>query len=145
MSTNSQDNLKIVQDFFAALAKGERDKTASILDDKVKWLIPGRHPLSGTRHGPDEVIAFFEEAGKTGFKSESIYLGADEQYVVDVHRGWTELAGKPNVDTLWTSIYRIENGKIVEATNMSADQDAANFFFWSAFRLKPLPDRLDTE
>ena len=32
--------------------------------------------------------------------------------------------------------------KIVEATNLSADQDAANAFFWAQYKLAPVPERL---
>ncbi|MEM6657839.1 MAG: hypothetical protein AAF625_07100 [Pseudomonadota bacterium] len=62
--------------------------------------------------------------------------------MVDIHRGWSNVEGAVNVDTIWALVYRIENGKIVEATNLSADQDTANAFFWSQYQLAPLPERL---
>ena len=63
-------------------------------------------------------------------------------YVVDVHRGWSNVDGADNVDTIWALFYRFEDGKIAEAINFSGDQDAANAFFWSAYKLKPIPQRL---
>ena len=36
----------------------------------------------------------------------------------------------------------IEDGKIREARNFSFDQAAADAFFWQAYPMKPLPERL---
>jgi ketosteroid isomerase-like protein len=142
MAASPEDNIKVVQDFFAAYGANDLDGIAAVMDENVKWHIPGRHPLSGTKIGRDEVLAFFEQLGTAGFQAEPIYFGADETHVVDIHRGWSNADGKPNVDTTWALVYRIENGKIVEATNLSADQDAANTFFWSQYTLAPVPERL---
>lgn len=137
-----EENIKVVQDFFAAYGANDLAGIAAVMHEDVQWHIPGRHPLSGTKNGRAEVLAFFAELGAAGFKADPIYFGADETYVVDIHRGWSNAEGKPNVDTTWALVYRIENGKIVEATNLSADQDAANTFFWSQYRLAPVPERL---
>ncbi|WP_254445871.1 nuclear transport factor 2 family protein [Ruegeria arenilitoris] len=142
MAASPEDNIKVVQDFFAAYGANDLDGIASVMDENVKWHIPGRHPLSGTKNGRDEVLAFFAQLGAANFKADPIYFGADETHVVDIHRGWSNAEGKPNVDTTWALVYRIEDGKIVEATNLSADQDAANTFFWSQYDLAPVPERL---
>lgn len=142
LAATPEANIKVVQDFFAAYGAGDLDGIAAVMDENVQWHIPGRHPLSGTKHGRDEVLAFFAQLGTAGFKADPIYFGADEKHVVDIHRGWSNAKGKPNVDTIWALLYRIENGKIVEATNLSADQDAANTFFWSQYQLAPVPQRL---
>lgn len=142
LAASPEENIKVVQDFFAAYGAQDLDGIAAVMDENVQWHIPGRHPLSGTKNGRDEVLAFFAQLGAADFKAEPIYFGADDTYVVDIHRGWSNAAGKPNVDTTWALVYRIVDGKIVEATNLSADQDAANTFFWSQYPLAPVPDRL---
>ncbi|MDP5218027.1 nuclear transport factor 2 family protein [Ruegeria sp. 2205SS24-7] len=142
MAASPEDNIKVVQDFFAAYGANDLDGIAAVMDENVEWHIPGRHPLSGTKTGRAEVLAFFEQLGVAGFQADPIYFGADETHVVDIHRGWSNAEGKPNVDTTWALVYRIEDGKIVEATNLSADQDAANTFFWSQYDLAPVPERL---
>jgi hypothetical protein len=43
---------------------------------------------------------------------------------------------------LWALLFRIENGRIVEAVNFPGDQHAADAFFWRVYALKPIPDRL---
>ena len=142
MADTPEQNIKVVQDFFAAYGQNDLEGIAAVMDENIQWHIPGRHPLSGTKDGRNEVLAFFAQLGVAGFQAEPIYFGADENYVVDIHRGWSNAEGKPNVDTTWALVYRIEGGKIVEATNLSADQDAANTFFWSQYHLKPVPERL---
>lgn len=145
MAGTPEENMKVVQDFFAAYGANDLGGIAAVMDENVKWHIPGRHPLSGTKNGRDEVLAFFAQLGVAGFQADPIYFGADDTHVVDIHRGWSNAEGKPNVDTTWALVYRIENGKIVEATNLSADQDAANTFFWSQYQLAPVPERLANE
>lgn len=145
MAETPEDNMKVVQNFFAAYGANDLDGIAAAMDENVKWHIPGRHPLSGTKNGRDEVLAFFAQLGVAGFQADPIYFGADDTHVVDIHRGWSNADHKPNVDTTWALVYRIENGKIVEATNLSADQDAANTFFWSQYQLAPVPERLANE
>jgi ketosteroid isomerase-like protein len=142
VAETSEDNIKVVQDFFAAYGAGDMAGIAAVMDADVRWHIPGRHPLSGTKNGRDEVMAFFNQLGTAGFKAEPIYFGADETHVVDIHRGWSNVEGAENADTVWALVYRIEGGKIVEATNLSGDQDAANSFFWSQYDLAPVPARL---
>lgn len=141
-SGSPEDNMKVVQDFFAAYGKGDLDGIAAVMNENVQWHIPGRHPLSGTKNGRDEVLAFFGQLGVAKFKADPIFFGADENVVVDIHRGWSNAQGKPNVDTTWALVYRIVDGKIIEATNLSADQDSANAFFWSQYQLAPVPERL---
>lgn len=145
MSETPEDNMKVVQDFFTAYGANDLDGIAAVMDENVKLQIPGRHPLSGTKNGRNEVLTFFTQLGVAGFKAKPTYFGADETHLVDIHRGWSNAEGKPNVDTTWALVYRIENGKIVEATNLSADQDIANTFFWSQYQLAPVPERLAGE
>lgn len=143
MAGSPEENVKVVQDFFLAYGKNDLDGLAAVMDENIRWHIPGRHPLSGTKNGREEVLAFFNRLADAGFQAEPIYFGADDDHVVDIHRGWSNAQGKPNVDTIWALVYRIKNGRIVEATNLSGDQDAANTFFWSQYQLAPIPMRLD--
>jgi len=59
-----------------------------------------------------------------------------------MHRGWSNREGGADVDTIWVLAFRIEHGKIQEARNFAFDQAAADSFFWRAYPLKPLRERL---
>lgn len=139
--TTEHPNVAIVKKFYEAYGKGDLDAIRSLLAPNVVWYIPGHHPLAGYKHGADEVFAFFQQLAKANFKADTLYIGGDDNYVVDYHRGYGEY-GNVKLDILWCLAYKIENGKIIEATDLSADQHAADIFFWSVYPLKPIPDRL---
>jgi len=56
------------------------------------WLI-----LS-TKNGINEVMNFFEDLGKAGFKAEVMILAANDNYVIGAHRGWSNVTNHENVD-----------------------------------------------
>lgn len=134
----------VVQRYYQAYATSDRDQIRSFFAPEITWTIPGHHPLAGTKRGADEVLAFFDQLAKAKFQAEVLFLGGNDRYVVDVHRGWSNIDGTAavNVDQLWALLFRIEGDRIVEAINFPGDQHAADAFFWSAYPLKPLPDRL---
>jgi uncharacterized protein len=71
---------------------------AAVLADDVEWTIPGHHPLSGTKRGVDEVMAFFAALAVAGFRADTYFLESNDEHVVDIHRGYSTL-GHGAVDT----------------------------------------------
>lgn len=133
-------NVALIRRYYAAYATGDLNALREFFAPNIRWTIPGHHPLAGTKAGVKEVLAFFAELGKAGFRAEVLFLAADGDWVVDLHRGWsTSPAG---LDITWVLAYRIQRGKIVEAINFAADQHAADAYFWRRYQLAPLPDRL---
>ncbi|WEX73920.1 nuclear transport factor 2 family protein [Sinorhizobium numidicum] len=141
-AASPEENRQLIADYYAAYGSGDMSRVTSFFADDIEWHIPGHHPLAGTKRGKEEVAAFFQQLGRAKFRAELIALMADENWVIDLHRGWSNRADGGNVDTLWVLAFRIENGKIREARNFSYDQAAADIFFWQAYPLKPLQDRL---
>jgi uncharacterized protein len=142
MPTVSDRNLAAVQRFFAAYQSHDLDSIAAVLAADVAWTIPGHHPLSGTKHGIPEVVAFFDQLATVGFLADPLFLGADDDYVVDIHRGWTT-AGTGQVDTTWALVWHFgEDGLVDRVVNLSGDQHQMDAFIWDNFELRPLPDRL---
>jgi hypothetical protein len=106
------------------------------------WHLPGRHPLAGTKYGPDEVLAFFGQLARSGIQVDLIQVddfGKDT--VVEVHRGYGQANGA-TLDALNCTHYTIRNGKISEVQVYLSDQHAADNFFWAVYNLAPIPDRL---
>jgi ketosteroid isomerase-like protein len=136
-------NVDLIERYYEAYG---RNDLAALRDQffapDIRWQIPGHHPLAGTKQGLDEVVAFFAQLGRAGFKAQTIFLEANDEWVVDLHRGWSE-AG-PGLDQMWALAFRIRDGKIAEAVNYPGDQHAADAFFWAVYPLKPLPERLAT-
>ena len=138
-----QANIQLIQNYYAAYAEGDLNKVKRFFAPNVVWRIPGHHPLAGEKRGADEVAAFFAQLGKGNFKADPIFFQAQGDYVVDIHRGWSNVAdGGTQVDQLFTLMFKIDKGKIVEAQNFLSDQHQADEFFWRVYPLKPLPDRL---
>lgn len=141
--STEQANTQLIKDYYAAYAAGDLNKIKSFFAPNIVWRIPGHHPLAGEKRGPDEVAAFFTQLGKGKFKADPIFFQAQGDYVVDIHRGWSNVEDKGSqVDQLYTLLFTIKNGKIIEAQNFVTDQYQADDFFWRMYPLKPLPARL---
>src|SRR3954463_9475372 len=107
-------NLEIINKFFLAYGNNDLKGISEVVDENVKWTIPGHHPLSGQKQGIEEVVAFFTQLGKSVFKADPIVLGVNDNYVIDCHRGWSNREDGKNIDILWCLLWKIENGKVVE-------------------------------
>jgi len=124
---NRQDLTTIRRDIFA---------------DNLQWRLPGHNPLSGTKRGPEEVIAFFHQLNKAGIEVTLVKIDAwGDDTVVEVHRGQGQAKGAI-LDALNCTHYHIRDGKIADVQVYMSDERAADNFFWQVFQLKPIPDRL---
>jgi uncharacterized protein len=144
MSTQSDDNVALVQTFYEAYSANDVDRMKrEVLAPDVTWAIPGHHPLSGVKRGAEEIAAYFAQLPKAGFQAEPLVVAAEGDYVIDVHRGWAAYEDA-TLDMHWVLVYRIEDGRIREVENYAADQHAADLFFTHVWgeELKPIPDRL---
>lgn len=140
--TTRDPKLAAIERFFVAYAQRDLDTIATVLAHDVEWTIPGHHPLAGTKRGVTEVLDFFDQLGKVGFKADTLFLGASEDYVVDIHRGWST-AGSGQVDTTWALVWHFgADGKVDQVINLSADQHQMDAFIWANFHLKPISERL---
>ena len=142
-STPDHPNVKVIQRYYKAYGAGDIELIRNeIFAPNVTWTIPGHHPLAGTKQGADEVFAFFEQLNKAKFKAEVLFLGGNDNYVVDVHRGWSNLENGENIDQTWALLYKVENERITEAVNFPGDQHSADAFFWRVYPLNSIPERL---
>jgi ketosteroid isomerase-like protein len=140
--TGKDPKLEAIDAFFAAYASYDLDQMRKVLADDVEWTIPGHHPLSGTKRGAEEVAAFFTQLGKAGFQADPVFLETNDEYVVDVHRGWTT-EGVGRVDTLWALVWHFNaDGKADRVVNLSGDQHQMDAFVWANYPLAPIPARL---
>jgi uncharacterized protein len=126
-------NLDLIQQFFEAYGRRDQAKLQQVLAENVTWTFPGRHPLSGTRRGIDEVVAFFDAMGgirgSSNVQAESLVTGVNDGYVVECQHVWTNRADGRNLDHYWSVLWQFENGKIVAGRHLAADQHAADEFF----------------
>jgi len=133
-------HLQAIDEFFAAYAAHDVARVRNVIADDVTWFIPGHHPLAGMKHGIGELMAFFDELGKARFQAQPIAIALSGDYVIDHHRGWSDVG--PGLDITWCLVFRFVDGKIKEVINLSSDQHKADLFFWSVYKLAKIPDRL---
>lgn len=138
--TREHPNVALIRRYYQAYGSGDLTALRRFFTPDVRWTIPGHHPLAGTKTGADEVIAFFRELGRAGFRAEVLCLAADGDRVVDLHRGWSTTP--VGVDMTWVLAYRVRDQRIAEAINFASDQHAADAFFWRQYPLGRIPDRL---
>lgn len=140
--SDKTSKIDAINKFFAAYATYDLDGMREVLTDDIEWTIPGHHALSGTKRGVEEVAAFFTQLGKAGFQAEPLFLEANEEYVVDIHRGWTT-EGIGKVDTTWALVWHFNaEGKVDRVINLSGDQHQMDAFVWNNYTLAPIPERL---
>ena len=130
--SESNENLKVVQSYYAAYNKEDLEGIRQVMSEDVEWYIPGQHPLSGTKRGIPEILDFFKKLQLAGFKAQVMILAANGNYVIDAHRGWSN-TGKGDIDLNWVLIYQIEKGKIKRVQNFSGDLYASDEFFSRMF------------
>ena len=144
MPTNREQKLMAIQEFFAAYAEHDRDRIGAVLAPTITWSIPGHHPLSGVKHGVNDVLAFFDALAAAGMKAETFFLEASDEYVVDIHRGWST-KGDGTVDANWALVWHFgDDGKVDRVINLSGDQHQMDAYIWTNFPLAPIPERLGT-
>ncbi len=108
----------------------------------IQWALPGHHPLSGVKRGPDEVIAFFGALIQSGVNVDNVSFGTiGDDRVVETHSGHGTVEGQEYLFPT-CSVYTIRDGRIANVQVYTADQHGVDDYFWRANALKPIPERL---
>jgi ketosteroid isomerase-like protein len=97
--TDKDQKLEAIDKFFAAYASYDLNGMRAVLTDDIEWTIPGHHPLSGTKHGVEEVAAFFTQLGKSGFQVDRVVNLSADQHQMDAFV-WTNYSLAPIPDRL---------------------------------------------
>lgn len=130
----SSENVRIVREYFEAVAAGDLAKLPTLLSDTLVWHQPGASDLSGKHEGRDAVfglIGKFMERSQGTFRFDSIgnILANGDLVAVTLHFSAStqdRSMSMPGIDVL-----RIEDGKIQEVWVFSDDQLAEDAF-WKA-------------
>lgn len=155
----SNANVGLVQRMYECFNRNDLETIRNeIFAPDLVWTLPGRHPLSGTKNGAEEVIAFFAQLVRANIQvildpQSDPATGVDtfgEDTVVEVHRGRGTTTvrdaegneSQVTLNALNCTHYQIRDGRIARVQVYMSDQHAADNFFWAVYRLKPIPDRL---
>jgi len=130
-----EDNVAVVRTLADAYAKADIVAIDALLSDDVVFHVPGRHPLSGTYRGKQEVFGYLSRVASTsesddgGFDIHSIM--GDDDHAVALVTGRIEHGGvrfvRPTVH-----VFHIANGKVTEFWEASLDQHIEDDFWNTA-------------
>jgi len=143
MQQASSGAMAVVDKMYQCFAKGDMDTLArEVFAPDIEWALPGHHPLSGVKKGAGEVIAFFGALQHTGVRVDNLTFGTiGDDTVVERHTGHGMVNGREYIFPT-CSAYSIRDNKIAHVQVYTADQHRVDDYFWEAYQLKPLPDRL---
>jgi ketosteroid isomerase-like protein len=122
-------NLQLINTFFKAYGNNNMEIIRQILAPDVEWVIPGRHPLSGTKIGIDEVLDYFKQLHVYSFQAQPIVIGVNDEYVVDCHLNWSNREEGENIKRMSCLLWKFKDGKISKVYNFPEDQHLIDAFF----------------
>ncbi len=154
-----QANLALVQRMYDCFNRDDMDTIRNeIFAPDLVWNLPGHNPVAGTKHGAEEVLAFFAALRRANIEvildpQSDPATGLDsfgQNTVVEVHRGRgtttvRDASGAEQqltLNALNCTHYQIRDGRIANVQVYLSDQHAADTFFNAVYQLKPIPDRL---
>src|SRR6266496_6288529 len=81
-----QENVQIVQDFFAAVGRGDKQALSALSAEDIEWIIPGEDwPLAGTHRGHAGMAALLQKASEmmdTSFPEPPEYVAQGDRVMV---------------------------------------------------------------
>src|SRR4030095_2023102 len=109
----NQKNQQIVDRFFEAFQKHDRNAIKEVMDENACWYFLGRHPLAGVKKGLDEVIKFFDTMAGIMAKSkptiEKPIVSENENYLIECVHTKTNSDDGINVDHFATVLWTFKN------------------------------------
>lgn len=122
------DNERVLRAALMAIAAGDADALAEVMDDDVVVHVPGRSPLAGDHHGRGRFGARVREltGGALGIEVHDV-LASDAHavgvYTMRVH------GADPSQEWRHVNVYHIRDGKIVEVWQNPFEQDVFDEIF----------------
>jgi uncharacterized protein len=114
----AQENKKLMQELFARVEAGDRDRLVETLADDVIMHVTGQHSWSRTFKGKASLIndlyGHLRNVLAEGRRTIPFRFIADEDYVVVQARGDMMTKTGVRYDNDYCLVYRLANGKIVE-------------------------------
>ncbi|MCR8561590.1 FAD-dependent oxidoreductase [Mucilaginibacter sp. BJC16-A38] len=114
----TQENLRIVKDFFAAIGGGDKQALLALVAEDMEWIIPGEDwPLAGTHRGHTGLADVLQKASKevemTYPKPPEFVAHGERVFVVGVATGKIKATNKPFRDD-WVFDITVRNGKLTK-------------------------------
>ena len=111
---NTQENLRIVKDAFAAIGSGDIEGLLALSTEDVEWIIPGDWPLAGTHCGHAGLLDLLKvsEQVETSFPQPPAFVAqGDRVLVIGTSKGKVKATNRTFEDYFVFAI-TVRNGKL---------------------------------
>jgi uncharacterized protein len=112
---NTQDNVRIVKQFFAAIGWGDEQSLVALCAEDIEWIIPGEWAGAGTHRGHAGLINLLRKVPEaveiSASESREFVAQGDRIVVLGVATGRVKATNKTFEDHYVFSI-TIRNGKV---------------------------------
>jgi ketosteroid isomerase-like protein len=115
---NTEENIQIVQNFFGALGRGDKQRLLALSAEDIEWIIPGEDwPLAGTHRGHARLADLLQKASdtlETSYpKPPEFVAQGDRVMVVGFATGKIKATNKTFEDH-WVFDITVRNGKLTK-------------------------------
>jgi uncharacterized protein len=115
---STQDNVRIVKNFFAAMGSYNKQDLLALVAEDIEWIIPGEDwPLAGTHRGHAELAAVLQKASEevemTYPKPPEFVAQGHRVLVVGVATGKIKATNRAFKDD-WVFAITVQNGKVTK-------------------------------
>jgi ketosteroid isomerase-like protein len=122
-------NVGLIPELYEARARNDTAAIRSILDENVVWHEPELETEhTGDLRGPEAVLAMIEEARRITDGTFSLVpqqIVANGEHAVD----WSATQGDKRLEGREVAVYRVRNGRVVEAS-FHQDNPDTDRQFW---------------
>lgn len=124
-----EQNRRLMENVFAALAKGDGRPFLDALSDEARWTVIGSSPWSRTYEGKQAIVdelmrPLFRQFADRYTAHATRIVAEDDVVVVEARGEATTKAGKPYLQT-YCYVFRLANGEVCELTEYN-DTDLVN-------------------
>ncbi|CDZ74054.1 nuclear transport factor 2 family protein [Neorhizobium galegae] len=110
-----EKNIQTVEDFFAAIGRGDREALLSLVAEDIEWVIPGEDwPLAGTHRGHAGLANLLETSStslETSTEPREFVAQGDRVLVVGFARGRIKATNKTFEDD-WVFAITVRDGRL---------------------------------
>ena len=116
---NEQNNVKLVQDAYAAFGRKDIGGILDRVSDGIDWhsFGPAELPMGGPRKGKPEVKRFFEQVEQAWnferFEPRDFVAQGDVVVALGCYSGTSKTTRKP-FDAEFSHVFTVKNGKVVK-------------------------------
>ncbi len=124
-------NRELIKRAYDAFGRGDIPTVLSILDNKIRWHVPGRSPLSGDYIGHEQVLGFFQKSMELSQGTLCIELHdivASDTTVFVLCTVSATRSGQLN-KFLEVHVWRIVDGRAIEFREFQGDEATENNFW----------------